>query len=1601
MEKINKLGTFADMSAVWAKHPEGGRDGDYITIGTVVYYWSDLARQWIAAGSDDSSNPTSQTIEGDLNVGGDLDVAGSAHIGGDVTIDGVLNVSRINFTDPLPEPHDGQSIFKSIVFKRAASRQAAMTPALTSDDGTFYNPVPTDKGWSDGIPSGTAPIWMACRIFTNDAQPPQGNWSRPELMSDTESFDVEFSDSYNKPAAPNGANQNGGSGEQVWFDPVLDASAFSTRTMRWMATRTRITTSNGPDWGPWSVILIVGEPGEDGFGVEMAYTVYRKDAAPAIYKRNGALPLSYNCTWQIGTSGLRVGANQALWMSQRTYSSNVYGLWGDAVRISGDGAPGEDGADFEMIFKQMDRLPTSDDAAPTNMVNQDDYVPESEGWYDEAKGVDMDHKCEWACMRQKSRGSSVWGDWIGPFAWSVYGDTGMDGSSVQYVFKRTTAEESAPARPTVTSDGYTNEQGEYIPRGWSDDPLGVNSYYIKEWVSIRRKGERQQSWGDFSEPALWATYSESHTVVIGENGNWWIDGRDTGVKAEGENGTGVALKGVVDFKSTSDAGYTSGKTTLQEVTGMEVGDCYVVSSNGYLYVYNGGSTWPNNWTELGAFRGTQGEDGVSHYIHIAWSYNIDFDGDVPVGTIYTDYANLPISQYGYPEWQGFAVTSSDPNSENYNATGQDPEQASAYKWNHVRGKDGSDFERVYIRTKNNIRPKAAAKINNNDGYLPLCTNNLDCRPEGTIVGVETIYRFSDNPKGPIPDYPYEWMAERKKQDGVWGEFGDSERQASLWSIYSKPPTITVDPYGYWLIDGNKIPDGQGGYVRAQGEPGQGIEMKGFFENEAERLAYDTSGLRAGDCFYQEDTGHLWMWNGSGWQNIGEIKGQAGESQYLHIAWATNVRIQGNTIQAVEGFSMTSGTGYNWVGFLASADEVIYPGNTDTDPIKLSFKWNYIKGMDGDQFEYVYIRTTTNSNPGVKKREYPSNYVDSRGHHPSEDEFLPADGSGLDANNHAINEYTDDPNGVDDVNQFEWECCRRKTAGTWGLWSDPYLVHNWGNDGKGIEIMQDRYMLSMMSKGVTLNNTIAADWGTEYLEPTAELPYLWHYTYIKYTDGDEYTSPCELIATYSARSGENLLNDTDFLSLEAMTAWRYKGELSGSGNIPEPVVHEVEVVEGVNGHNAFSVSYQGSSEVGLIIFLSQVIYSESVKKIKPDNWYTLSFWMKGTSDTLGDTVSSSKPCRLDISSLNRYMDTDSGVKMYVDGEEKPASTSVSFKPAADGSWTYHTFTFKTKSTLSLSSSSDAMMFAINMYTRLTLDNFQVCMPKLELGRMATPYDQQADSVKIPMRTSVWAPGVKYLQGAPGEQYFDVVSFGGSWYRCKRSHTSSASLTPSNPTFWEAAEDFNLLSTNVLLAENGAINLLSSNVINLFNGVVKTASINADGHGSYCIYYSNGRKMMELSYEGYIYYYHNTQQNNVAWQLGYGGTIIKQGTTDDWVQLNMYPITFPGSDTPSVTPTLNASLPINVDGTTRHPLTAYYKFVAGSNSQYTFYDGMIFTTGTNESPQTKINNGYLIPDGWYNTTEYGYLNIDSNVYALTVKRIVNGRVVETREITQYYQ
>ena len=125
--------------------------------------------------------------------------------------------------------------FQSTVFQRSPTAPA------TPSGGTYANPVPA--GWSDGVPSGTAPVWMSSRWFGTGMG---DTWSVPALMVDTQGTQTRWSE----------VPEDGDPGT-----PQSKPSAWSetaTEDTVWMAVR----TSSGGQWSAWQVVKVKGEKGD-------------------------------------------------------------------------------------------------------------------------------------------------------------------------------------------------------------------------------------------------------------------------------------------------------------------------------------------------------------------------------------------------------------------------------------------------------------------------------------------------------------------------------------------------------------------------------------------------------------------------------------------------------------------------------------------------------------------------------------------------------------------------------------------------------------------------------------------------------------------------------------------------------------------------------------------------------------------------------------------------------------------------------------------------------------------------------------------------------------------------------------------------------------------------------------------------------------------------------------------------------------------------------------------------------------------------------------------------------------------------------------------
>lgn len=192
--------------------------------------------------------------------------------------------------------------------------------------------------------------------------------------------------------------------------------------------------------------------------------------------------------------------------------------WNTPIQLTGDkGENGVDGAKIEFIYKRT-KTSLETPSIPDNHPSEVDYIPE--GWNDHPNGVDEEYQCEWMCSR-KRYDNGLWGEWNEklvdgkyvpgePVIFSKWGDRGIDGDGVQYIYKTNKGSLLDNPTPTdyETNADYQDKYGEYIPDGWSDDPTGTSESNPYEWVCVRKYKGIDQKWGPFEGPKLWANWSK-------------------------------------------------------------------------------------------------------------------------------------------------------------------------------------------------------------------------------------------------------------------------------------------------------------------------------------------------------------------------------------------------------------------------------------------------------------------------------------------------------------------------------------------------------------------------------------------------------------------------------------------------------------------------------------------------------------------------------------------------------------------------------------------------------------------------------------------------------------------------------------------------------------------------------------------------------------------------------------------------------------------------------------------------------------------------------------------------------------------------------------
>ena len=292
----------------------------------------------------------------------------------------------------------GESGFKSSVFVR--TNKVPDRPLSGASGGTYEKPVPThyatsggevitrDNGekikWTDGVPTNSdEAIWMSSRLFTTAGIEQESEWTDPVQMTDTATFNVEFTwfDPYIGDPDTN---------PDEWFDPVEDADVFREHSMVYMATQ---HLSNGEpimhesqdgsgNETSWTIVRVLGEKGETALQSLIFARCEKQPQTPEGGDIENPMPdpnpALDGTTWYDGIPG--GDPFHPVWMSSRVFSTLKgvgTNVWTEP-QILRD-VPGQYDVEYSTVYEN----PGTPSDNPGNWMDPDDMTPEqqSQVWW--------------------------------------------------------------------------------------------------------------------------------------------------------------------------------------------------------------------------------------------------------------------------------------------------------------------------------------------------------------------------------------------------------------------------------------------------------------------------------------------------------------------------------------------------------------------------------------------------------------------------------------------------------------------------------------------------------------------------------------------------------------------------------------------------------------------------------------------------------------------------------------------------------------------------------------------------------------------------------------------------------------------------------------------------------------------------------------------------------------------------------------------------------------------------------------------------------------------------------------------------------------------
>nr|DAQ98604.1 MAG TPA: tail protein [Caudoviricetes sp.] len=546
----------------------------------------------------------------------------------------------------------------------------------------------------------------------------------------------------------------------------------------------------------------------------------------------------------------------------------------------------------------------------------------------------------------------------------------------------------------------------------------------------------------------------------------------------------------------------------------------------------------------------------------------------------------------------------------------------------------------------------------------------------------------------------------------------------------------------------------------------------------------------------------------------------GDKLQYNVNGDGQLKIRGTIVQSQSGDESPIGCfrgDYNAANTYYNGDEVTYliDGNYSTYryihtspsrghlPTEVGY-WAVIaqgqRGKDGKGVEYIYKRTDF--------------------------EVVPATPTSQNTNGHVPSGWTDNPSGVTEEYPFEYVCTRRQADnGAWGEWSAPKLWAVLPKSNANLLEQTDFTSADNMDKWTAAKgaDNIAKGKGWDgfnaYVDINdkrySEAPYRDVLQQVLLGNGMAKLQPSTWYTlSFWERSGTRRLDinqtssDYGFATqrLYLFYTQRYTLQVNGRVNARAKSDGKVLAVfvykEDWTWQKSIQIDTTEDKTVELEFsdvprdgeyLMTAYLYNNSAPR---DGKATLN-WVRLVNQSWC-TQSFVYPSAVD----NSLVVVDGAERRDIGGD-----MSVTYAPNDTDRWRKHSVTFKTRATLPTDIAQYALIRLLPSPISGQKNYCEVCMPKLEVGKVASTYMRNITDVAadIPTPALVFRGEYDASKTYYGNRYrVDACKFGNTYYVCRNDAGEVKGVEPTNTSKWNAfGASFDSVATGLLLAQNAEL------------------------------------------------------------------------------------------------------------------------------------------------------------------------------------------------------